>query len=39
MNLAAFAVVVARERETIYGDDIRARRAASAPSGRCSPGR
>ena len=24
MNLAAFAVVVARERETIFGDDIRA---------------
>ncbi|HEY8081957.1 MAG TPA: NADH-quinone oxidoreductase subunit N [Solirubrobacterales bacterium] len=24
MNFAAFAVVVARERETIYGDDIRA---------------
>jgi NADH-quinone oxidoreductase subunit N len=24
MNLAAFAVIVARERETIYGDDIRA---------------
>jgi NADH-quinone oxidoreductase subunit N len=24
MNLAAFAVVVARERETLYGDDIRA---------------
>ena len=35
MNLAAFAVVVARERETPYGDDIRAvrgprRRAAAA---------
>ena len=38
MNLAAFAVVVARERETPYGDDIRAVRA-SAPSGRCWPGR
>ena len=24
MNLAAFAVIVARERETVYGDDIRA---------------
>jgi NADH-quinone oxidoreductase subunit N len=24
MNLAAFAVVVARERETLYGDDLRA---------------
>lgn len=24
MNLAAFAVIVARERETIYGDDLRA---------------
>jgi NADH-quinone oxidoreductase subunit N len=26
MNLAAFAVVVARERETVFGDDIRALR-------------
>lgn len=26
MNLAAFAVVIARERETVYGDDIRALR-------------
>ena len=30
MNLAAFAVIVARERETAYGDDIRARRRGSA---------
>ena len=28
MNLAAFAVIVARERETAYGDDIRAVRRA-----------
>ena len=39
MNLAAFAVIVARERETPFGDDIRARPRASAPSGRCWPGR
>ena len=37
MNLAAFAVIVARERETAYGDDIRAC-AASAPSVHCWPG-
>jgi NADH-quinone oxidoreductase subunit N len=30
MNLAAFAVIVARERETIYGDDIRAVRGLGA---------
>jgi NADH-quinone oxidoreductase subunit N len=30
MNLAAFAVVVARERETIHGDDIRAVRGLGA---------
>ena len=38
MNLAAFAVIVARERETPYGDDLRAVRA-SAASGRSWPGR
>ncbi|HST69575.1 MAG TPA: NADH-quinone oxidoreductase subunit N [Solirubrobacterales bacterium] len=30
MNLAAFAVIVARERETIFGDDIRAVRGLGA---------
>jgi NADH-quinone oxidoreductase subunit N len=30
MNLAAFAVIVARERETIFGDDIRAMRGLGA---------
>lgn len=30
MNLAAFAVVVARERETVFGDDIRAVRGLGA---------
>lgn len=30
MNLAAFAVIVARERETLYGDDIRAVRGLAA---------
>jgi NADH-quinone oxidoreductase subunit N len=30
MNLAAFAVIVARERETIFGDDIRAVRGLAA---------
>jgi len=30
MNLAAFAVIVGRERETIYGDDIRAVRGLGA---------
>src|SRR5436305_7811734 len=30
MNLAAFAVIVARERETVYGDDIRAVRGLGA---------
>ena len=30
MNLAAFAVIVARERETPYGDDIRAVRGLGA---------
>ncbi len=30
MNLAAFAVIVARERETVYGDDIRAVRGLAA---------
>jgi NADH-quinone oxidoreductase subunit N len=30
MNLAAFAVVVARERETVFGDDIRAIRGLGA---------
>jgi NADH-quinone oxidoreductase subunit N len=30
MNLAAFAVIVARERETIFGDDIRAIRGLAA---------
>ena len=39
MNLAAFAVIVARERETPYGDDIRAVAGAGRASGRCSPGR
>ena len=39
MNLAAFAVVVARERETIHGDDIDARAGARRRRGRCSPGR
>ena len=38
MNLAAFAVIVARERETPFGD-ASARSRASAPSGRCWPGR
>ena len=38
MNIAAFAVIVARERETTYGDDIRAVEGLGA-SGRCSPGR
>ena len=39
MNLAAFAVIVARERETPYGDDIRVGARASARSARCWPGR
>ena len=39
MNLAAFAVIVARERETAYGDDIRCGRGPRRASGRCSPGR
>jgi NADH-quinone oxidoreductase subunit N len=30
MNLAAFAVIVARERETVFGDDIRAVRGLAA---------
>src|SRR3954453_17364930 len=30
MNLAAFAVIVARERETVFGDDIRAVRGLGA---------
>jgi NADH-quinone oxidoreductase subunit N len=30
MNLAAFAVIVARERETVFGDDIRAIRGLGA---------
>jgi NADH-quinone oxidoreductase subunit N len=30
MNLAAFAVIVARERETVFGDDIRAIRSLGA---------
>ncbi|HYH53900.1 MAG TPA: NADH-quinone oxidoreductase subunit N [Solirubrobacterales bacterium] len=30
MNLAAFAVIVARERETVFGDDIRAIRGLAA---------
>src|SRR5665811_507557 len=38
MNAAAFAVVVARERETGFGD-ASAPCAGLAPSGRCSPGR
>ena len=38
MNFAAFAVVVARERETIHGDHIDGVRG-SAPRGRCWPGR
>ena len=39
MNLAAFAVIVARERETPFGDDIRSRRRASARPGPGWPGR
>ena len=39
MNLAAFAVIVARERETTFGDDIRAVAGPRRASGRCSPGR
>ena len=39
MNLAAFAVVVARERETPLGDDIARRRRARRVAGPCWPGR
>ena len=38
MNMAAFAVIVARERETGLGDDVGAS-PGSAASARCSRGR
>ena len=38
MNLAAFAVIIARERETAYGDEIRAVQGLGR-NARCSPGR
>ena len=39
MNLAAFAVIAIRERETPFGDDIRAVEGLGARAPRCSPGR
>ena len=39
MNVAAFAVVIARERETTLGDDIDCARRHRRVAARCSPGR
>ena len=39
MNVAAFAVIVVRERETTLGDDIARCAGLGARPARCSPGR
>ena len=39
MNVAAFAVVIARERVSEHGDDLRSLQDLGSLLARCSPGR